>query len=70
MGWLGVGNIARFPLIAKEVVYKSSLVSVIMYWNEVWCLQENEFGILRRKDRSMVSSVCGVQLKYKRELLS
>ena len=31
--------------------------------SEAWCLKENEMGILRRTERSMVRAMCGVQFK-------
>ena len=35
----------------------------ILYESEAWCLKESEMGILQRTERSMVSAMCGVQLK-------
>ena len=34
-----------------------------MYGSKAWCLKESEMGIKRRTERSMVSAMCGVQLK-------
>ena len=31
--------------------------------NVSWCLKENEMGVLRRTERSIVRAMCGVQLK-------
>ena len=53
----------RFPLWLNWAVYKSYVRPVMLYWCEVWCLKESEIWILRRAERSMVSAMCGVQLK-------
>ena len=52
----------RFPLGLKGAVYKSYVRPAILYGSEAWCLKENEMGILRRTERSMVRVMCGVQL--------
>ena len=53
----------RFPLKPKGAVYKSYVKPEILYGNEAWCLKENNMGILRRTERSMLRAMCGVQLK-------
>ena len=45
------------------VVYLSYISEVILYGSEAWCLKESKIGILRRTERSMVSTMCGMQLK-------
>ena len=53
----------RFPLRLKGAVYKSYVKPAILYGSEAWCLKENEMGIVRRTERSMVTAMCGLQLK-------
>ena len=53
----------RFPLNLKGAVYNCYVRPAILHGSEAWCLKENEMGILRRKERSMVRAMCGVQLK-------
>ena len=52
-----------FPLMLKGAVYWSYLRPAILYGSEVWCLEENEMGILQRTERSMVRAMCRVLLK-------
>jgi len=52
----------RFSLKVKGLVYKSCVRSVMLYGSEIWCLNENEMGILRRTERAMVRAMCGVKL--------
>ena len=52
-----------FPLILKGTPYKSYVRPVILYGIEAWCLKESEMGILQWTERSMVRTMCGVQLK-------
>jgi len=35
----------------------------MLYVSETWCLRENEMAILRRTERSVVRTMCGVMLK-------
>ena len=53
----------RFPLTLKGAVYRSYVSLAILYGSEAWCLKESEMKILRRTERSMVSAMCGAQLK-------
>ena len=53
----------RFPLRLKGAVYKSYIRPAILHGSEAWCLKESKMGILRRRERSMVRAMCGVQLK-------
>ena len=53
----------RFPLKLEGADYLSYIRPAIQYGSEAWCLKESEMGILRRRVRSMVRAMCGVQLK-------
>ena len=53
----------RFPVRLKGDVYESYVRPAILYGSEAWCLKESEMGILQRTERSIVRSMCGVQLK-------
>ena len=48
----------RFPLMLKEVVYKSYVRPTILYESVAWCLKESEMGILPRTEISMVRAMC------------
>ena len=52
----------RFSLRMKGVVYRSCARSAMLYGSETWCLRESEMAILRRTERAMVRSMCGVKL--------
>ena len=38
----------------------------MLYGSEMWCLKENEVAILKRAERSMVRTMCGVKLVDKK----
>ena len=38
------------------------------YGSETWCLRENEMAILRRTERAMVRSMCGVKLVDRKKM--
>ena len=49
---LSIGNVAtcsglQFPLRMKETVCNSYVGPEILQWSAVWCLRDNEMGILR-----------------------
>ena len=44
-----------------EVLVKA-VRSAILHGSETWCLRENEMVVLRRTERAMVRSMCGVKL--------
>ena len=44
------------------MVYRSCVISAMLYGSETWCLGENEVAILRRTERAMVRSMRGVKL--------
>ena len=46
----------------KKMVYRSCVRSAMLNESETWCLRENEMAILRRTERAMVRSMCGVKL--------
>ena len=52
----------RFSLRMKGMVYQSCVRSAMLYGSETWCLRESEMAILRRTERAMVRSMCGVKL--------
>ena len=52
----------RFSLKMKGMVYGSCVRSAMLHGSETWCLRENEMVILRRTERAMVRSMCGVKL--------
>ena len=52
----------RFSLRMKGMVYQSCVRSAMLYGSEIWCLRESEMAILRRTERAMVRSMCGVKL--------
>ena len=52
----------KFSLRMKGMVYQSCVRSAMLYGSETWCLRENEMAILRRTEKAMVRSMCGVKL--------
>ena len=40
----------------------SCVRSTMLYGSRTWCLMENEMIILKRTERAMVRSMCGVKL--------
>ena len=52
----------RFSLRMKGMVYQSCVRSAMLYGSETWCLTESEMAILRRTERAVVRSMCGVKL--------
>ena len=55
----------RFSLRMKGMVYQSCVRLAMLYGSDtwcLWCLRESEMAILRRAERAMVRSVCGVKL--------
>ena len=51
-----------FLLRMKGMVHQSCVRSAMLYGSETWCLRESEMAILRRTERAMVRSMCGVKL--------
>ena len=49
------------PLQVKGIVYENYAMLVILYMREVWCLQENDMGILR-----VERATCGIRLTQRR----
>ena len=58
----------RFSLRMKGMVYCSCVRSAMLYGSETWCLREDEMGILRRTERAMVRSMCGVKLVDRKKM--
>ena len=54
---------SRFFLKMKGMVYRSCVRSAMLYGSETWSSRENEMIILRRTERAMVRSMCGVKLE-------
>ena len=51
----------RFSLRMNEMIYRSCVRSAMLYGSETWRLRETEMAILRRTERAMVRSMCGVK---------
>ena len=51
----------RFSLKMKGMVYRSCIKSAMICGSETRCLRENKVIILRRTERAMVRSMCGVK---------
>ena len=51
----------RFSLRMKGMVYRSCVRSAMPYKSRTWCLKESKMAILRRTERAMVRSMCGVR---------
>ena len=58
----------RFSLRMKGMVCRSCVRSAMLYGSEAWCLKENEMVILRRTERAMVRSMCGVKFVDKKKM--
>ena len=58
----------RFTLRMKGMVYRTCVRPAMLCGSETWCLKENEMGILRRTERSMVRSMCGVKLMDRKNM--
>ena len=52
----------RFSLRMKGMVYRTCVRSAMLYGSETRCSRESEMAILRRTERAMVRSMCGVKL--------
>ena len=52
----------RFYLRMKEMLYCSRVRSAMLYGSETGCLRKSEMAILRRTERAMVRSMCGIKL--------
>ena len=58
--------VEQFPLNIKGIVYKRYVRPAMLYGSETWCLGQHEIGILKRTERAMVRSMCGVKLMDKK----
>ena len=58
----------RFSLRMKGMIYRSCVRSAMLYGSEIWCLRESEMAILRRIERTMVRSMCGVKLVDRKKM--
>ena len=52
----------------KGIIYRSCVRSAMLYGSETWCLRESEMAILRRSERAMVRSMCGVKLVDRKKM--
>ena len=52
----------RFSVRIKEMIYQSCVRSAMLHGSETLYLRESEMAILRRTERAMVRSMCGVKL--------
>ena len=50
------------------MVYRSYVRSAILHGSETWCLKESGMAILRRTERAMMRSMCGVKLVDRKKL--
>ena len=50
----------------KGKIYKICVRSATLYGSEAWCLREKEMAILRRTERAMIRTMCGVKLLDRR----
>ena len=57
----------RFSWRMKGTVYRSCVRSATLYGSETWCLRESEMAILRRTERAIVRSMCGVKLEERKK---
>ena len=51
-----------FFLRMKGMDYQSCGRSALLHGSETWCLRKSEMAVLRRTERAMVRSMCGVKL--------
>ena len=58
----------RFSPRMIGMVYRSCVRSAMLYGSETWCLRESEMTILRRTERAMVRSMCGVKLVDRKKM--
>ena len=58
----------RFSLRMKGMVYRSCVRSAMLHGSETWCLRESEMASLRRTERAMVRSMCGVKLVDRKKM--
>ena len=52
-----------FPLMLEEIVYMSYVRPETLCWSKVWYMGEIKMGILRSAQRSMVGTLCVLQLR-------
>ena len=67
IGWMNFREFGellrkRFSWKMKRMVYHNCVRSAMLYGSKTWCLRDNEVAILRRAERAMVRSMCGVKL--------
>ena len=55
-------NSRKFSHMMKGMIYRSCVISAMLYGSETRCLRENEMAILRRTERAM----CGAKLMEKK----
>ena len=52
----------------KGMVYHSCVRSAMLYRSERWCLRETEMASLKRTERAMMRSMCGVKLVDRKKM--
>ena len=57
-----------FFLRMKGIVYRCCVRSAMLYGSETWCLRENKMAILKRTERAMMRSMCGVKLVDRKKM--
>ena len=58
----------RFFLRMKGIVYRSCIRSAMLDGSETWRVRETEMAVLRRTERAMVRSMCGVKLGDRKKM--
>ena len=52
----------KFSLKMKGWIYQCCIRSAMLYGSETWCLKENEMAILRRTEKAMMRTMCGLKM--------
>ena len=50
------------------MVCRSCVRSAMLYGSETWCLRQTEMAVLRKTERAMVRSMCGVKLQDRKKM--
>ena len=58
----------RFFLRMKGMVYRCCVRLAMLYESETWRLRETEMAILKRSERAMVRSMCGLKLVNRKKM--
>ena len=63
---VGSYYLEKVPTKTERNLYKSYVSPVILYGSEARCLKENDMGIFRSTERSMVRAMCGMLMSDKK----